>query len=465
MSQTLITDVQKWAEQQWGQARLGDRRRTVRAVKLGAQLAAQPAASVPTQTGSWGEAKAAYRLLQEPKVTHAALSQGHWDATRRGARTRQGVVLFIQDGSELDYTHHPQTSGLGRLNEAHRQGMLLHSCLAVGLADGARDGWLGLAAQRVWTRPPTARCRVEDKRARSLRANESDLWAQTLGEIGSAPERASGVRWVSVGDRASDIYGYFRQAQALGWEVVARACQDRVMLTLSGEREHLMQWARTLAPATTKEVSLRGRDGQPKRTARLQVAWGECDIQSPHEGKERFGQALRVSVVRCWEAAPPAGAEGLEWILVTSLVVCSAAQALTIIAWYECRWLIEEYHKCLKTGCAIEQRQLTTRDSLQACLGFLSIIALRLLQLRETSRQQPATLARHQVEPEILESVRQYFNLPPGDLSVRDFWRLVARLGGFLGRQSDGDPGWQTLWRGWLRLQDLAWQPTNEKCG
>jgi len=138
---------------------------------------------------------------------------------------------------------------------------------------------------------------------------------------------------------------------------------------------------------------------------------------------------------------------------------------LQIIERYEFRWMVEEHHKCLKSGCAVEQRQLTTAQSLQACLGFLAIIAVRLLELRETSRQQPETPARHKVEPELLETVRQYFKLPPSDLSVREFWRLVARLGGFLGRKSDGDPGWQTIWRGWLRLQDLAWQPTDEKCG
>jgi hypothetical protein len=457
MSQDKSREITEWSAQQWGQAQLGDQRRTQRAVKLGAQLAAQPSASIPNQTVNWGDTKAAYRLLNEKDVTHAALSQGHWDATRRQARVSSGVVLFIQDGTELDYTHHPETSGLGRLNESHRQGFLMHSCLAVSLS----EGWLGLGWQKVWTRSATVKCRTEGKRERSLRANESDVWAETLSEIGRAPERDSGVSWVSVGDRASDIYGYFRQSQELGWQVVARAVQDRVIDDLSGERQHLMQWSRQLPVAATKDVTLRGRDGKPKRTVNLQVAWGQCDIQSPHEGKERFGPPLRVSVVRCWEVDPPAGQPALEWVLITSLPVHSADQALIIIEWYEHRWLIEEYHKCLKTGCAIEQRQLTTAQALTACLGFLAIIAVRLLQLRETSRQEPDMPARHTVDPSLLETVQRYFKLLPTDLTLREFYRLVARLGGFLGRKSDGDPGWQTLWRGWLRLQDLAWRPAD----
>jgi len=461
MSQETKSEVIAWSAQQWGSAKLGDRRRTERAVRLGAQLAAQPAASIPAQTATWGETKAAYRLLNEEDVTHAALSRGHWEATRQQARVSSGVVLFIQDGTELDYTHHPETSGLGRLNEPHRQGFLLHSCVAVSLS----LGWVGLGWQKVWTRSATVNCRTEGKRARSLRANESDVWAETLREIGRAPERDSGVRWVSVGDRASDIYGYFRQSQALGWEVVARAVQDRVMEDLSGARHHLMQWSRQLPTAATKAVTLRGRDGQPKRTVSVQVAWGQGDVQAPHEGKERFGPPLRVSVVRCWEAHPPAGQPALEWVLITSLPVHSAEQALLIIEWYEHRWLIEEYHKCLKTGCAMEHRQLTTAQALAACLGFLAIIAVRLLQLRETSRQKPEALARQSIDPSLIETVQRYFKLPPADLRLREFYRLVARLGGFLARQSDGDPGWQTLWRGWLRLQDLAWRPPDEKCG
>src|SRR5262245_47977452 len=124
MSQDIDSEILEWSTQQWGAAQLGDRRRTNRAVELGAQLATQPSASIPTQTGSWGETKAAYLLLNEEQVTHAALSRGHWEATRQQARLSSGVVLFIQDGTELDYTHHPETSGLGRLNESHRQGFL-----------------------------------------------------------------------------------------------------------------------------------------------------------------------------------------------------------------------------------------------------------------------------------------------------------------------------------------------------
>lgn len=455
MIQELTQDINEWAAQQWGAAQLGDKRRTARAVTVGAQLAANPAAQLPEQTGSWKDAKAAYRLLNEADVTHKELGTPHWEATRQRARLSDGVVLFIQDGTEADYSHHPKVLGLGRLNKLKRHGMQIHTCLSVPLATGE----LGIAAQRVWQRPPKPAGK-ESQYAMSLRATEYDVWAEMLQEIGAAPARASGVTWISVGDRASDIYGYFRTAQALGWEVVARAARDRIIYTLAGERTYLLQWARTLPSQATTTVKVRGRDGMPTRTAILQVTWSACDVPAPARGKERGGPRLRVSVVRAWEANPPAGVEALDWVLLTSLVVSSAADALQVIGYYEKRWLIEEYHKCLKTGCALETRQLETAAGLEGLLGFLAIIAVRLLQLREASRQHPEAPARHYVAPELMTTVQRYLKLPPGDLTLRQFWHAVARLGGFLARKSDGAPGWQTLWRGWLKLQDLAWQPT-----
>src|SRR5262245_7935826 len=453
MLQELTKDVKDWAAQQWGAVELGDKRRPARAVALGAQLAANPAAQLPEQTGSWNELKAAYRLLNESDVTHASLGSPHWENTRRAARLCDGVVLFIQDGTELDFSHHPKVVGLGRLNKLKRHGMLMHTCLAV---TPAQDNVLGVAAQRVWQRLPKAQ---ESKRACSYRANEYDVWAETLQAIGPAPAPESGVSWISLGDRASDIYGYFRQAQDLGWEVEARAAKDRIIYTLAGERAHLLQWARQLPSQATTTAELRGRDGLTARRASLQVAWADCELPAPRWGKERGGPRLRVSVVRAWEADPPPGVEPLEWVLVTSLVVTDPADALQVIAYYEKRWIIEEYHKCLKTGCAMEARQLETSAGLQALLGFLAIVAVRLLCLRTVSRQQPDTPARHVAAPALIETVQRYLQLPPGEMTARDFWRAVARLGGFLGRKSDGDPGWQTLWRGWLKLQDLAWQP------
>jgi hypothetical protein len=131
------------------------------------------------------------------------------------------------------------------------------------------------------------------------------------------------------------------------------------------------------------------------------------------------------------------------------------AKAYERIEWYTCRWLVEDYHQCLKTGCAIEKRQLQEGERLLRLLGFLAPVAARLLQLREIARLTPKRLAIAEMPKELVKLVAVLADVPPDSLTVGDFWRHVARFGGYLGRRGDGPPGWKTLWRGWLYVQTL----------
>lgn len=123
--------------------------------------------------------------------------------------------------------------------------------------------------------------------------------------------------------------------------------------------------------------------------------------------------------------------------------------------WYTYRWLVEDYHKCLKTGCSLEKRQLHDYAPLTRLLGVLAPIAMRLLQLREIARLAPERLALEVLPPEVVHLVAVLADLDPATLTAGRFWREVAQQGGHLGRRRDGPPGWQTLWRGWLHLQTL----------
>jgi hypothetical protein len=458
-----LDDTEQWAEQQWGHSKLGDKRRTARAVRLGAAMAAQPAASLPTQTDSWGDLKAAYRLVNEEDVTHQALSEPHWQATRQqAAALAQAVVLFVQDTSELDFTSHPKTSGLGHIGNTRGKGFLLHSCLAIRPGDDQAQMIIGVAAQHVWTRQHEARKGRESRTERNKRPTEAEVWAKIVEEIGQAPPRETGIKWVSVGDRASDIFSYLRRAQAAGWHCLLRVGQNRVIQTGAGGRARLMSWARGLVPQARKTMTLRGRDGRPQRNVELSIAWSAVTICPPQLGPERKQAPIQGWCIRCWEQSAPATVEAIEWILFTNVPAKDKQSVVEQVEWYSCRWMIEEYHKCLKTGCAMEQRQMATAGGLLALLSFLAIIAVRLLQLRELSRRTPKTLA-HRAVPAVLIKVlvaRLKLHVEANKLTVREFWQGVARLGGFIGRRSDGDPGWQTLWRGWQRLQDLSWSAT-----
>lgn len=449
-------DIEQWATEQWGRSCLGDERRTRRAVKLGKAIASQPGAGLPAQTHSWADLKAAYRLLHEAEVTHAALLRPPCAQVReRVVASGAKVVLQIQDTTELDYTNHTRTVGLGRIGDDRGRGLLVHSCLAV-IPSTATPQIVGVAAQKVWTRPERAFKGHETRAERDARAKESEVWATVVEEIGDAPPE--GVKFVSVGDRASASFGYVRKARAKGWHVLLRVTQNRVVTRADGLRDKLLAYVRSLPAATTKEIELRGRDGKPKRTVALQVSFGEVLRHAPQIGAERKQAAIQGWAVRCWAAADEAGA-AIEWVLFTTIEVVAEAGALAVVAWYSHRWLSEEYHKCLKSGCRIEASQLQNGAALQRLLGFLSIVAIRMLQLREKSRTSGAAKAMEEVPKEFVAVVRKKFGWTGTleQITLREFWRGVARLGGFIGRKSDGEPGWQTLWRGWQRLQDLAW--------
>ena len=150
------------------------------------------------------------------------------------------------------------------------------------------------------------------------------------------------------------------------------------------------------------------------------------------------------------EVDPPRGVEPLRWILWTSLPTMTFAAAWRIIEYYEQRWLIEEFPKALKTGCRLEARQYETADRLEAVAGLTSVLAVRLVQLKTLARGKPELPAEHVVPKAWLTMLQALRQRPIHTL--RDFFRHLAGLGGFLMRKSDGEPGWITIWRGTEKL-------------
>lgn len=183
------------------------------------------------------------------------------------------------------------------------------------------------------------------------------------------------------------------------------------------------------------------------------MAWGRVRIVPPKNDPHSRGLApLTAWVVRVWEEAPPSGHTPLEWLLLSTLPVDTTEQARECVSWYRHRWIIEQYHKALKTGCRMEQSQLHDGQALTRLLGFLSIVAVRLLQVESLARSVPDLPASRAVDAQLLDFLCRLRNLDPAGMTVYRFWREVARLGGFLARRHDGEPGWQTLWKGWNYL-------------
>lgn len=439
----------EWAQQQWGTVELGDKRRTARAVQVGAQMAANPGALLPGQMQGWGDLKAAYRLLNQSAVTHEALSAPHWQQTRERARQSAGPVLFIQDDSHLDYTCR-EADGLGQIGDPNGRGLMIHSTLAV--QPGEMPAILGLAHQLVWARQGLPHKGRETRQERYYRkGREFENWYGALAAIGRPPP---GSCWISVADRASDMFSYWRQAVDADWHCLLRVVHDRRIQGEDDSGEHLREWAAGLPSAAEETLHLRTRPDRVARTVTLAVAWGHTSVLPPRNDPTATGKPpVDAWVIRAWETtAPPAGEEPLEWLLLSTLPVENARQAHERLQWYRCRWLIEHYHKALKTGCRMEDSQLQQGEALKRQLGFLSIVAVRLLQVETLARTVPELPADQAADPQLLEFVCRLRHLDAAQMTIYQFWREVAKFGGFLGRKHDGEPGWQTLWRGWNYL-------------
>jgi hypothetical protein len=440
--------AQEWAQRTFGAARLGDPRRTRRAVQVAAALLRHPALSLPRQMGSHTALKGAYGLLHSAAVTHTALLTPTWEQTRDAAR-QHVVVLLPGDLTPLDYSRHPTTSGLGRIGNGRGRGYLVHSVLAV--LPGARQV-LGLAHQIPSV--PAATKPTETLRQRQARRRETDVWQEAVEAIGPPPD---GVQWVHVGDRGADLFRFLTACRQQHCHFLVRACKNRRITEEEGVDatiDYLLPVVRSWPAQAHRSIDLPRRHGKPARTAQVSLSWKQVELQVPKQ--EQAPGPLTAWVVRVWEAAPPDGTQPLEWVLLSSLPVTSQETAWERVEWYTHRWIIEEFHQCLKTGCSIEQRQLGDQPALERLLALCSPLAVTLLQLRDAARTDPDQPATTLIVPEVVEVVALLGGRPASALTVQLFWHTVARRGGWLGRTGDGPPGWKTLWAGWQEVQVIV---------
>lgn len=431
-----MDDAERWAERQWGGVALGDRRRTRRVVSMGAAMATQPAAGLPAQMGDWAGVKAAYRLLERPEVTLAATTGPHGAATQRAATTAEGPVLFVHDDTVIDLSSHAAMTGRGRIGDDRGRGFMAHSCLALR-PGAAADEVLGLAAMTAWARPAAGQAKGQSQAARQARRTEADVWAETVEAVGPAP---AGATWVSVGDRGADIFSHLARARAQGWHTLVRIAQDRCL----ADGGHLVDRLRGLAPMARRRIPPpREEDRRPRQDTWADVAWAQVTVQPARHRPDR-SPPIPCTAIRVWT-------ETTEWLLLSTLPATDEAAVAERIDWYERRWVIEEFHKALKTGCRVEARQVRDRERFLPLLGLLAVVAVRLLQLRAEARRDPDAPSAE--DPATVTLLAKAIGLPRDDLATRrGFHRGLARLGGFLARRGDGQPGWQTLWRGAQRL-------------
>lgn len=446
--------AEDWAEEELGEAEIGDRRLSKRLVSIGQAFYARPQANIPQACQTRAETKAAYRFLDHPETSMETILEPHYQATV-ARMSREAVILAVQDTTTLNYSAHPATENLGPIGYSKDRGMglLLHDTMAFN-----REGTpLGLLDVQCWARDGGDFGKKKRRHSLPIEEKESYKWLVSFRKVAEAQKQCPQSMVVSVGDREADVYQLFELALSdpLGPKLLIRAEQDRLLAEGQG---HLWEKMAEQEVSGIQEIHVPRQKNRLARVARLEVRFARVTLKSPKNEKRR--RELTLWAVWAKETEVPPKGEPIEWMLLTTLPVSTFEEAIEKLAWYTIRWGIEVYHRTLKSGCKVEERQLGHADRIETCLGVDMVVAWRIFHLAKLGRETPdvpCTVFFEQAEWKALVAhITQNPKPSEHPPTLREAMRMVASLGGFLGRNGDGEPGTKSLWLGLQRLDDLS---------
>jgi hypothetical protein len=446
--------AQDWAEEELGEAQIGDRRLSKRLVNIAQAFYARPQANIPQACQTRAETKATYRFFDHPETSMEKALAPHSEATLSRI-SREEVVLAVQDTTSLNYTAHPATQNLGPIGYRLDRGLglILHSTLAFN-----REGTpLGLLDVQCWARDAADFGKKKRRHSVPIEQKESYKWLLSFRKVAEAQKRCPKSTLVSVGDREADIYEFFELALSdpTGPKLLIRAEQDRLLAEGQG---HLWEKVARQEVAGIQEIQVPRQKNRPARVARLEVRFAKVTLKPPQRKKGH--NELTLWAVWAREAEEPAEGERIEWMVLTTCPVNTFDEAIEKLAWYTIRWGIEIFHRTLKSGCKVEERQLGHADRIETCLAIDMVVAWRIFHLVKLGRETPdvpCSVFFEEAEWKALVAYVTQNPKPPDDPPMlREAMRMVASLGGFLGRKGDGEPGTKSLWLGLQRLDDLS---------
>ena len=382
--------------------------------------------------------------------------QGHIEGTVHRAQRCQ-TVLSIQDSTDLNFTSHPHTQGLGYINQTRQQGIKVHNCFAVSESGEP----LGMLHQKTWVRetPPTpkkSRPAHQQNQNRPIEEKESYRWLTTLSA--AETQVAERVHLVQVADREADIFELFAQPRALHSDLLIRVQTNRQIRQEWGKLFTALEQSPVLGAFT---VEVHRTPERAARTADVQLRALQVTLEVPKHLARHHCDLQPVTLNALWVEElghPSDGGKPIRWKLLTTLPLETYAQARQYVRWYSYRWLIERFHFTLKSGCQLEALQLQHRERLLKALATYSIVAWRLMSITYLARLTPDSSCEVILQPPEWRLLRRRFAPKsrakhPPTLHQAVVW--IAQLGGFLARKHDGAPGLKTLWRGYTVLQQM----------
>jgi hypothetical protein len=424
----------------------GDKRLDKRLSGMVSVLIEKPNTCIPQAAANYHQAKAYYRFWDNKKVQPPLIMKSFIEGTVKKSLASD-IVLAIQDTTDIDYTSHQKTKGLGYLETPYQLGIKSHTCLSVN-GNGLP---LGILWQRQWVRDLEEYGKKKQRKNKPTNAKESQRWIDCQKDVNSQLSKAKTL--IHITDREGDIYEFLSLERSAGQHILLRFAQDRC---IEGEQHRIKTYLDSLPVMGSYKIKVGRKGSEHEREAELSIKYGEVTILCPAYKKGTdVAVEVTLTAIRAYETNPETG-EPIEWYLLTSLPVNSLEDVKQIIKYYTYRWLIERYFFVLKSGCQVEKLQLENESRLENACATYSLVAFQILYMKYLTLKTPdedASVVLSQVEINVLKQKfdrnKQYQNLTV-PLCIAMVW--VARLGGFMGRKSDGVPGVKTIWRGMLAL-------------
>ncbi len=444
-------------------ADLGDERLASRMRLIVSRVAKAPDLSFPRVTAGAVELEGLYRWFGNERFDAQEVLAPHIEQTTRRAAER-GLARVVHDTT--DFAFKGERKELGII-EGKVFGFFAHVALAIG-PDELREP-LGVLGLKTYIQSPSEvkarRGKSPSKltalaRATPREAKTSHRWEALALEV---EERLpTGLQAIHVMDQDADDYVVLATLTQKGKRFVIRGSAGRLLKPKGKNIDEMLESRPTrlfrrvrLEHRRKTKVGARYQR-RDERDAQLHVRWAPLTLRRPDHAQSEIRE-LNLSVLQVLEPDPPQGEQAVDWTLLTSEPIETLEQAAEVIDHYRARWMIEEYFKALKTGCAVEKRQLTTYNSLCKVVALFMPIAWEMLRLRYLARQKPQMSATHcfssqdlQILKTLLKEYKPDFVLSHNP-TVREVLWGIARLGGHLKR--NGEPGWITIGRG---FQDLA---------
>ena len=460
----VVTD--NWAEKEFGGAQLGDNRLSTRLVAIAALKAANPREPFSEcANGRNADMQGYYRFIEHEDddgdaLTMDAILRPHRERTIKRIRG-QPRVLCPQDSTDLDYSNLEDCEGLGHIGSNQSgiltAGLRLHTALAItpdGLPLGILDGECHVREFRPGG-PKKKRLTLP------VEQRESYRWITTLQECEAVAEQVPGTTLVCVMDREGDIFELFHHWQKTKRvELLVRACKNRC--TDSPDGEKLFDQVRRAPECSRHTIIIPDRRSKQLHSVRseaeLSVRYCPITIQIPQQCKITDAKPIELWMTHAIEIDPPAGVEQIEWFLISSEPVETTEKALQNLKEYSRRWRIEDWHKILKSGCAVEEVRSDTAAGLQRIIAINMVIAWRIQIMTLLSRSQPdlpPQVMFSDLELKVLTATAKADKrLAPVNLQLAVM--IVGTLGGYRARKTDRPPGAIVLWRGYTKLRAMC---------